>query len=88
MATIGMIGPVVRRDASSTSTISADAEDDVPLFRHRGAVGEIVAAQQRVAEMPMASAPAITSNHSMRLRKPAASGNSRKLSTSTKARWV
>ena len=50
MATTGMIGPVVRRVASSRSTMKTTADDHVPAQRDGGAVGEIVAARERVAE--------------------------------------
>ena len=44
----GMIQPVVRRIASSTSRIRRDAEGDVPVVRRGVAVGEVVAALDRV----------------------------------------
>ena len=81
-----MIQPVVRRVASSSSTMKHDAEDDVELGRRGGAVGEIVAALDGVDQDRGADQRRSTTSHQrMRLRNRVAIGNSRKLSTSTKA---
>ena len=81
-----MIQPVVRRVASSSRTIKTTPRTTSQRFGDGGAVGEVVAAIDRVDDdrRPRATA-ASTSHQLMRWRKRRATGKSRKQSNSTKA---
>ena len=86
--TTGMIAPVVRRVASSTSTMKTMPTITSQRSGDGGAVGEVVAAPQRVDDGRDRDDPGHMSHQRTRLRKRTASGKSRKLSTRVKATWM